>query len=226
MIQVQGLHHLGLTVTDRDASCAWAAAAGYGEAVLMSLAGEDPAVGNGLPAATLEVAFVSAPRLTLELVQFDPPAGWAIGPADRAFGAVPAWAEPVADRDPEGRPVLAGAAPVPLRVTSADVERTAQLLGLLGFADGSPRGASGAARLDGHGVSVEVVGVAGARPVPANAPGRVHLCVEVGDLGDAVAQLADHGFGMVSEPRVHGELSWVFVAHPEGPGVELLATGS
>jgi len=225
VIEVRGLHHLGLTVTDRTASCSWARAAGYGEPVLLSLAGADPAVGNGLPEASLEVAFVSAPGLTLELVQFDPPAGSTVGPGDRAFGAVPVWAAAAADHDPEGRPGVPGNDPLPLRLTSADVDSTSRLLGVLGFATAGPLGASGATVV-GHGARVEIAAVDGGRPVPANKPGRVHLGLEVADLGAATVELAAHGYGLVSSPRVHGDLSWVFVAHPEGPGIELIATGA
>jgi hypothetical protein len=223
VIDVRGLHHLGLTVADLDAYCAWSASAGYGPPERFSVTGADGAIGNGLPSAALDIAFVSAPRLTLELVSFDPSAGWAVGPLDRAFGSVPAWSLERAGDDPDGRPVIAGTDPTPLRVTSADPARTAHLLGLLGFA-GDGTGSEGA--VVGHGVRVEIVSVAEGRLVPANAPGRVHLCCEVADMDCATAELADRGYGLVSTPRVHGDLSWVFVRHPEGPGVELLSIGA
>jgi hypothetical protein len=189
----------------------------------LSVTGPDAAIGNGLAEAALEIAFVSAPRLTLELVQFDPPAGWTVGPADRAFGSVPTWSgagSDTAGSDPDGRPAVAGADITPLQVTSIDPVRTAHLLGLLGFA-AAPDETS--VTVAGHGIRVEIVPVAGGRLVPANAPGRVHLCCQVADMTSAVAELADHGFGLVSTPRAHRDLSWVFVQHPEGPGVELLS---
>lgn len=226
MIDVRGLHHLGLTVANLDATCAWTAAAGYGVLDRLSVTGPDAAIGNGLDKAGLEIAFVATPRLTLELVEFDPPTGWTVGPADRAFGTVPAWSAAPRGQgalDPDGRPVVAGSDPTMLSVTSVDPARTAHLLGLLGFA--RSRDALSVA-VAGHGVHVEIVPVADGRLVPANAPGRVHLCCEVADMTRAVAELVDHGYALVSTPRVHDHLSWVFVQHPEGPGVELLSVAA
>jgi catechol 2,3-dioxygenase-like lactoylglutathione lyase family enzyme len=216
MIDVIGVHHLGLTVNDLDIACRWASSAGYGAPERLSITGPDAAIGNGLHSAALEIAFVSVPELTLELLEFDPAHPDPVHSSQPAFGSVPGWRSDMVEYDPEGHPVTSGSVPCGLRFTSAQVEQTERLLGLLGFND------DGRGTLAGHGMAVHVVQALGQRVVPANAPGRLHLCCQVGDMASACAELADHGFGLVSEPRVQDGLAWVFVAHPEGPGIELL----
>ncbi|AEA23629.1 Glyoxalase/bleomycin resistance protein/dioxygenase [Pseudonocardia dioxanivorans CB1190] len=219
MIDVRGVHHLGLTVGDLATASAFYASAGYQPADRISLTGPDGAVGNGLDAASLEIAFLIGPTLTLELVEFDPPAPRRVSATDPGFGSVPI-GRPGAGQDPDGRPVTFGTAERGLFLTSAAPERTVRLLDALGF----DRDGDGA--VAGHGVHVDVVGVAAPGRTPANAPGRVHLCCEVADMQKACDELAAAGFDLVSAPRVSGHLSWVFVAHPEGPGVELLEIGT
>ena len=216
MIDVHGVHHLGLTVGDLATACAFYASAGYDVADRLTVSGPDGAVGNGLDAASLDIAFVTAPNLTLELVEFDPPDPRPVSAADPGFGTVPV-GRPGAQRDPDGRPVTFGSGRCELLLTSGAPDRTMRLLGVLGFDRAGVRG------VVGHGVHVEVVGVPAGRSTPANAPGRVHLCCEVAEMQEACEELAATGFDLVSTPRVHDNLSWVFVSHPEGPGVELLA---
>ncbi|GAA1838634.1 hypothetical protein GCM10009836_17110 [Pseudonocardia ailaonensis] len=216
MIDVRGVHHLGLTVGDLATACAFYGAAGYRLADRLTVGGPDAAVGNGLDAASLEIAFVAEPGLTLELVEFDPSDPRPVAATDPGFGSVPVGRSDV-ERDPDGRPVTFGPPAAGLLVTSSAPERTIGLLGVLGF------DRDGRNEVVGHGVRVEVVGVPAGRRTPANAPGRVHLCCEVADMRKACDELAARSFELVSTPRVSGGLSWVFVSNPEGPGVELLA---
>lgn len=220
MIDVRGVHHLGLTVGDLAASCDYFTSAGYAIADRLTVTGADGAIGNGLTEATLEIAFVSAPTLTLELIQFEPADPRRVIESDAAFGSVPAWAPVTPAVDPDGRPMVAGASPCELQVTSSNPTETLRLFGALGFV------ADGDAWTRGHGVRLEVIEVAPGRAIPANAPGRVHVCCQVGDMSTACAELAEQGFELVSPPRVHADLAWVFVAHPGGPGVELLSIGT
>ena len=39
----------------------------------------------------------------------------------------------------------------------------------------------------------------------------------------ATAELGDAGFATLSTPRVHENIQWMFVRHPEGPGIELVS---
>ena len=216
MIDVRGVHHLGLTVGDLATACAFYGYAGYELAARLAVGGPDAAIGNGLDEASLEIAFVSAPTLTLELLQFDPPDPRSVSITDPGFGSVPI-ERPGAESDPDGRPVTSSGAD--LLLTSGAPHRTIHLLGALGFDQDGDGG------VVGHGVRIEIAGVPTGRSTPPNAPGRVHLCCEVADMAKACDALAEEGFGLVSTPRVSGDLSWVFVSHPEGPGVELLAIG-
>jgi catechol 2,3-dioxygenase-like lactoylglutathione lyase family enzyme len=216
MIDVVGVHHLGMTVGDLDASCRWARDAGYGPPERLSITGPDGAEGNGLESAALEIAFVSATELTLEMVEFRPADLEVVQDFEPSFGSVPAWTDGVASHDPDGHPVTSGSVPCALRFTSARVEQTMQLLDLLGFdrvGDGD---------VSGHGLRIEIVAALSGRVVPANAPGRLHLCCQVRDMAAACAELERRGYGLVSTPRVQEGLAWVFVAHPGGPGIELL----
>jgi catechol 2,3-dioxygenase-like lactoylglutathione lyase family enzyme len=220
MITVRGLHHLGLTVRDVEVSTAFYASVGYTLDQRIAIRGPDGAIGNGLPAAALDVAFLSTPTLTLELVEFDPPGAISLSDGDPSFGTVPIWSAGGPSRDPDGRPLteLSAGATAELEVASAAPERTSTVLALLGFHD------DGTESMSGHGLQVRI------RPAPAstlsplqNSIGRVHLCCQVDDLDQAAAELADAGYDTLSTPRVHENLQWMFVRHPEGPGVELLS---
>ncbi|MCU1394843.1 MAG: Glyoxalase/bleomycin resistance protein/dioxygenase [Ilumatobacteraceae bacterium] len=204
-----------------DHSCDFYCSCGYEVADRFPVVGPDAAIGNGLDEARLEVAFVTSPQLTLELVEFDPASGIHLTDGDPAFGCIPVWSKPKALWDPDGRPVAVTAAsdrPL-IELSTADERKTSELLGLLGFTRHE-------LMLVGHGVDVVLREVeAPAQASQANDTGRIHLCCQVADMDLACAELAIAGFAMVSTPRVHENLQWAFVAHPEGPGIELLSIG-
>jgi catechol 2,3-dioxygenase-like lactoylglutathione lyase family enzyme len=220
MIAVYGLHHLGLTVRDVEASVAFYAAMGYSLEERIAVRGPDGAIGNGLPEAALDVAFMSTPALTLELVQFTPHGPAVLSDGDLSFGTVPVWSGSSPSQDPDGRSLtrLPPSATVTIEVASAAPERTLALLALLGLRTSAPE------VMSGEGLAIQILPAVSTRPLPQpNSVGRVHLCWQVEDLGQATAELADAGFGTVSTPRVHENIRWMFVRHPEGPGVELLS---
>lgn len=224
MQEVVGVHHLGLTVADLGAAVGFYAGSGYRLADRLSLTGPDGGIGNGLNEVDLEVAFMSAPALTLELVEFNPGGRVRPGEDTPGFGRVPTWSTPLSNRDPDGRPVigLAPAAAPAVGVATADPAATTRLLTVLGFSQ-----VGGSHLLSGHGIEVELIDVR--RPATASRAddgGRVHLCCQVTDMDAACAHLASEGYDLISAPRVSGDLSWVFVRHPEGPGIELLHVGS
>ncbi|QTI87268.1 VOC family protein [Streptomyces sp. AgN23] len=234
MINVLGVHHLGLTVADLDASRTFYEAGGYTVTDRLRADGPDAALGNGLPRAALDIVFADGPTaggpgtgspgLILELVRFDPPGERRVTAVDPAFGTVPLWSADSAGTDPDGRPVTAaGPGAVQVTLTTADPVGTARLLRLLGFEGAGRGGAADTTGLTGHGLDLALRRVP-EPPVPPgpNDAGRTHLCCRVTDMTAAVAALDEAGFGTVSTPRVHGDLQWVFVRHPEGPGVELL----
>ncbi len=229
MIDVRGLHHVGLAVADLSASCDFYCGCGYSVADRLHLHGSDPAIGNGLaPTGTetigLEIAFLSSPGVTLELLQFDPP-GRALSIDDPCFGSVPVTSAPdraTTDRattDPDGHPVsVSRTSDVAVTLTTSVPRETARLLRLLGFEPETDT------VLVGHGARLELSAVSGAVPVPtADCPGRMHVCCQVDDMDSAVSAVVAEGFSMVSTPRVSGNLQWVFVRHDGGPGIELLS---
>lgn len=218
MGNVIGVHHIGLAVADLAASCDFYCSCGYAVSDRLHLTGADPAIGNGLDATVLDIAFLASPAMTLELLQFDP-AGRPLSADDPCFGSVPVANDPPAELDPDGHPLSRSAATQTNAIfTTAVPEQTRALLEVLGFVS------DGEATLSAYGLTVELVTVAAQSPAPtANCPGRMHLCCQVADIDAAVAVLAEAGFATVSTPRVSGDLSWVFVAHEGGPGIELLS---
>jgi catechol 2,3-dioxygenase-like lactoylglutathione lyase family enzyme len=218
MIEVSCVHHVGLTVADLGSSSDFYCSCGYSAGDRFSIVGPDAAIGNGLDTASLEVLFVTSSALTLELVEFSP-----VGPdLDRnepSFGAVPAWCGSHQERDPDGRPVLSMSdSEVPVEVTTSNAALTIRLFELLGFRNET------AGSVTGHGVSIGLTEVEKAHAAPtANMPGRIHVCCLVADMSSACAELAAEGFQTISTPRTQDSLQWVFIRHPDGPGVELLS---
>lgn len=217
MIDVACVHHIGLAVADLSAACEFYCSCGYAIADRLHLTGPDPAIGNGLESTTLDVAFLSSPAVTLELLQFDP-AGRTLTMDDPCFGSVPVATGAPAATDLDGHPLTAVADGVSTTFTTAVPDETARLLGLLGFR------AETDTVLTGHGVRIELAPVATTDSVPTpNCPGRMHICCQVADMDRAVDAVTAAGFSMVSTPRVSGNLQWVFVRHDGGPGIELLS---
>jgi catechol 2,3-dioxygenase-like lactoylglutathione lyase family enzyme len=221
MLDVVGLHHVGLAVGDLGAASDFYCSCGYEMADRFRVEGSDAAIGNGLSECSLDIAFVASPSLTLELVEFDPP-GVKLDATGPGFGSLPKWGlSPIAS-DPDGRPVSSGdpSAWPRISLTTSDRDLTARLFGLFGY-----RPNSGGTLL-AHGLQVDLEVVSAPVNVPqANMAGRVHVCHEVMDVDSACSALGAEGFSMVSSPRHHDGLQWVFVQHEAGPGFELISTG-
>lgn len=63
----------------------------------------------------------------------------------------------------------------------------------------------------------------GPRPHPNNGIGAAHVCIEVDDIDEAVAELGDRGVAFVSEPIYHESgIRWVYCRDPDGITAELL----
>lgn len=127
-------------------------------------------------------------------------------------------------------------------ITVSDLDRSIDFYGRLGF--------DVVERLDEEGDEVERgVGVEGAQlrsallespngrleliqyvapggsqaALPNNGIGAAHICVEVEDVDDAVAELREAGVRFLSDPITHeAGIRWVYAKDPDGITAELL----
>lgn len=216
MIEVLRLHHLGLAVADLQKSCRFYNTAGYELEQVMRVDEVEAASGNGLDSTQLEVAFLASPRLSLELLEFQPAGLPPLSPSDCSFGTVPVHGER-AGTDPDGHLLEDGDEPeLGFTLNTTDPAGTAELLAHLGFTRSGQH-------VRGHGTRIRLRPAESPARVEANRVGRMHVCLEVRDVHRAAATLATLGHPTVSAPRRAGELTWVFVNHPGGPGIELIS---
>jgi hypothetical protein len=224
VIEVVGVHHIGSSVRDVSQSVAHYAERGYTLTRTATVGGSAPAIGNGLDEAALGIGWMTSDALPLELIQFTPGSGVRLGRDDPGAGSLPIPAGPsVGNRpDPDGtppRPYRPGTRPR-LAMQSKDIELSTELLGLLGFSSGL--GEPGVLSRPDLEIELTRLPSAEQRASRPDDAARIHVCCEVADLDAAGAALRDRGFDLVSSPRRGAAMSWVFVRHPAGAGIELL----
>jgi catechol 2,3-dioxygenase-like lactoylglutathione lyase family enzyme len=201
VIAVAGLDHVGLSVVDLETSIRQYATCGFGLESRASVAGEDPAIGNGLEAASLSIGWMIGGGSALELLEFTPRSGVVIDSGAPGSGMIR----------------LSGGQ-LDVELATADREVTGSLLSLLGFAPSADRSFF---TLAGHRVRL-CSPTTVAQIAAANDGGRIHLACRVDDIDEACDELGDMGFGTLSSPRRGATMSWVFVRDPAGSAIELV----
>jgi hypothetical protein len=108
---------------------------------------------------------------------------------------------------------------VGIEVAPADVERTAELFELLGFAPVDPPAAlrEGFTWLERVGTQIHLM-----HEASPTVPARAHLAVVVPDFDAALERLREHGFA-VERRREHWGAPRALVTAPGGHRVELMA---
>jgi hypothetical protein len=209
------LHHLGLVVEDLPRARASLERHGFAGDPAFDVSGAQAAIGNGLDAIDMTVAFLVNESGVLELIQHRAPfPGVAPGPADPGTQT---WSILSAGDQPLTLPGVVltyRGTELTVGMLSRDPAATVDLLQFLGV-DSAP---DGALSLAGTTITVRQAGTSAVPPRP-DVVGRSHLAIRVEDAHQAHAELVDRGFACVSNPIPHeGVIHWFFVRDPGGSG--------